>query len=329
MPDCYGYSKTTKWHLNLTARELAVVLSARSAGIRQSGQYLRELLRHDPYRRRWRRYGSERERDVHQVAVAKVLARYLQRDGGDTDYGQLSRRVSRALRGEVLSRETLGLFIAAFEISEEHAGSLWRQWRGAELARVVTGDLPSLSSTANGQAPRFATAALHEFHYLGPDGHPLRHRTLNSIRALQDGLDQYRYGFDTSEVTVDRIGGGTPGRPYRHSGSIWACDIALARTLPAGGEHSLEFEITFRASAAPVEPCFRRVAHERFENVAIRVEFDGGALPRRIWWTEWQDYRDPDPPVRSRQLVTLDAEHAAYHRLDVLDRAAVGFSWEF
>jgi hypothetical protein len=323
------YSKTTKWHLNLTARELAVVLSARSAGIRQAGQYLRELLRQDPYRRRWLRYGSERERDVHQVAVAKVLAGYLRRSGADAEYAQLTRRVSRALRGEVLSRETLGLFIGAFEISTEHAAILWRQWRGAELARVVTGDLPSLSRTENGRQPRFSTIMLHEFHYVGPDGLPLRHRTLHAIRALQDGLDTYRYGFDTSEVTIDRIGGGAPGAPYQRSETVWAFDIALARTLPQGGEHSLEFEFTFHYPDGPVEPCFRRVAHERFENVAIRVEFDPGALPRQVWWTEWRDYRDPDPPVLRRQPVTLDAEHAAYHRLDVMDRAVAGFAWEF
>jgi hypothetical protein len=305
-----------------------VVLSARSAGIRQAGQYLRELLRQDPYRRRWLRYGSERERDVHQVAVAKVLAGYLRRSGGDAEYGQLTRRVSRALRGEVLSRDTLSMFIGAFEISAEHAAGLWRQWRGAELARVVTGDLPPLSAVASGKAPRFATIMLHEFHYLGPDGRPLRHRTLHSIRALQDGLATYRYGFDTSEVTIDRIGGGAPGQPYQHSDTLWAFDIALARILPQDGETSLEFEFTFHYSDT-VEPCFRRVAHERFENVAIRVQFHPDRLPRQVWWTEWRDYAGPEPAVLRRHAVTLDAEHAAYHRLDVLDRAVAGFAWEF
>jgi hypothetical protein len=305
-----------------------VVRSVREAGIRQAGQYLRELLRHEPYRRRWLRYGAERERDVHQVAVAKVLAAYLQDTGDDVESAQLTRRVSRALRGEVLSRETLELFIAAFDISAEHADQLWRQWQGTELARVVAGDLPTLSSTENGRAVRFTTVMLHEFHYLGPDGRPLRHRTLHTIRALQDGLATYKYGFDTSEVKVDRIGGGVPGTPYQRSENIWAVDVDLARTLPAGGEHSLEFEITFHYAEA-AEPVFRRVAHERFENVAMRVEFHPGRLPRQVWWTEWQDYREPDSPILHRQPVSLDAEHAVYHRLDVMDRAVAGFAWEF
>jgi hypothetical protein len=306
-----------------------VVRTAREAGIRQAGQYLRELLRHEPYRRRWLRYGAERERDVHQVAVAKVLAAHLRRSGADVEYDQLTRRVSRALRGEVLSRETLDLFLAAFDISEEHAAQLLRQSRGIDLARVVVGELPTLSSTENGKAPRFTTVTLHEFHYLGPDGRPARHRTLHSIRALQDGLASYRYGFDTSEVTVDRIGGGVPGEPYQRSENIWAFDIDLARTLPAGGEHSLEFEFSFHYAAGPVEPCLRRIAHGRLENVALRVEFHPGRLPQRVWWAEWQDYREPEPAILYRQPVTLDAEHAAYHRLDVLDRAVVGFLWEF
>jgi hypothetical protein len=33
--------------------------------------------------------------------------------------------------------------------------------------------------------------------------------------------------------------------------------------------------------------------------------------------------------VLRREPLPLDAENAVYHRLDVLDRAVVGFSWEF
>jgi hypothetical protein len=297
--------------------------SPREIGVRQAGQYLRELLRHEPYRARWARFGAQREREVHQVGVAKVLAAYLRRHDDDADYGQLTRRVSRALRGEVLSRLTLRLFIAAFDISSEQAAILWRQWEGAELARVVSGDLPPLAA-----APAYRTILLHEFHYLGPDGMPRHHRTLRDIRALADGLATYRYSFDTSELSVDRIGGGSPSRPYQRAESVWAVDITLSRTLRRGEDHSLEFESTFHYQA-PVEPCFRRVAHERLENVAIRIQFHPGRLPRNVWWTEWRDYREPHNEVLARQPLTLDAEHVAYHRLDVLDRAVVGFAWEF
>ena len=52
-------------------RELAVVRSTREAGLRQAGQYLRELLRREPYRRRWLRFGAERERVRARDAAAE------------------------------------------------------------------------------------------------------------------------------------------------------------------------------------------------------------------------------------------------------------------
>jgi hypothetical protein len=265
---------------------------------------------------------------VHQISVAKVLAAYLRaHEADEVDYRQLTRRVSRALRGEVLSRQTLALFQRAFEIGDEHAQILWRQWQGNELSRVVTGTLAPLPSAGGRELPAYRTILLHEFHYLGPDGQPQRHRTMRDIRSLRDGLASYRYSFDTSELTIDRIAGGTAGPAYRLAEAVWAVDITLSRTLRIGEEHSLEFESSFRY-AAPPEPCFRRAAHGRLENVAIRVQFHPDRLPRAAWWTEWQDYRELATVLR-REPVPLDAEHAVYHRLDVLERAVAGFSWEF
>jgi hypothetical protein len=306
-----------------------VVRSTHQAGVRRAGHYLRELLRHDPYRRRWVMYGAQREREVHQIAVAKTLAAYLQQhDEGEVEYGQLTRRVSRAFRGEVLSRQTLNLFIGAFQFSDEHAATLWRQWQGLDLARVIVGELPPPAPSSPHKLLQYETILLHEFHYIGADGVPLRHRTLRDIRSLVDGLTTYRYSFDTRELTVDRIGGGSPSCLYQRAENIWAVDITLSRTLARGDEHSLEFESTFHYNR-PVEPCFRRVAHERLENVAIRIQFHPDELPRNVWWTEWQDYRQPRDVAIDRRQVYLDREHVTYHRLDVLERAVAGFTWEF
>jgi hypothetical protein len=290
----------------------------------QAAQFLRELLRREPYRRQWAAFGAQREREVHQVAVAKVLAGYLRAHGDeDAGYAQLTRRVSRALRGDVLSRATLRLFIQAFGISPEHEAVLWRQWQGAELARVIVGGLDPPD-----EPPPFRTILLHEYHYLGPDGRPQRHRTLRDIQALADEVTSYTYAFDTGELTVERIGGGLPGPPYQRSEHVWAVDIALSRPLRRGDEHSLEFESAFRY-AAPPDPCFRRFARERLENVAIRVQFDPARLPRAVWWAQWDDDGDPHAAPVAAQPVALDAEYAVYHRLDVLERAIAGFSWEF
>ena len=315
---------------------MVVRSSPRAASARNAGQYLRELLRSEQqYRNRWMRHHRERERDVHQLSVAKVLAAELRRHpqrNYDFDVGheQLAHMVSRALKptGTVLSRDTLQLFIRAFDMSDEHARLLWRQWEGDDLARVVVGQLPQPGRQGCPAASSYRTVSLREYHYLGPDGRPVTHRTARDIRSLVDGLSQCRYSFDTADVEVERISGGQPGPPYQRRGNVWAVDITLPRTLSTGDEHSLEFETRFRY-LGPVETCVRRVAHERLENVVIRVEFHPARLPRKVYWAEWLDYREPWAPVVQEQPVSLDREHATDHRLDVVYRAVVGFRWEF
>jgi len=78
-----------------------------------------------------------------------------------------------------------------------------------------------------------------------------------------------------------------------------------------------------------VEPCFRRVAHQRVENLSMRVEFHPEMPPRSVWWAEWKDYREPNIAILSREPLELDAEHAVERRLDILERAVAGFVWEF
>jgi hypothetical protein len=310
--------------------------SSRAASAQNAGRYLRELLRTEPrYRHRWMRYHRDRERDVHQVSVAKVLAAELNRNprrrcDPDVTADQLVHVVSRALKpiGTVLARETLRLFIGAFDMDEEHARLLWRQWRGDDPARIVTGQLPPLSGRRRPVRSAYETISLREYHYVGEGGRPVRHRTARDIRALADGLSRCRYSFDTGEVRVARISGGQPGPLYQRRDSVWAVDISLPRTLNAGDEHSLEFETSFRYSK-PAESCVRQVAHGRLENLVMRVEFHPGRLPGKIFWTEWLDYREPKTQIVHEDLVDLDAEYAAERRLDVLDRAVVGFRWEF
>lgn len=280
------------------------------------------------------RYHRDRERDVHQVSVAKVLAAELQRHPrrcGDLDItaDHLVHLVSRALKPAqtVLARETLQLFIDAFDLDKEHARLLWRQWRGDDPARVVTGQLQPPPGGRH-VATAYETISLREYHYVGRGGYPLRHRTARDIRSLVDGLDRYRYSFDTGEVRVARVSGGQPGQPYQRYASVWAVDVALPRTLNAGDEHSLELETTF-SCPKPADACVRQVAHWRLENLVMRVEFHPGAVPRKVFWTEWLDYREPKTQIVQEELVELDAEHAADRRLDVLNRAVAGFRWEF
>jgi len=311
-----------------------VTSAARSPGARQAGHYLRELLG-TTYRHRWAQpHLAQRDRtgEVHQAAVARVIAGYLwdhPRRPGDRqlEAEQLRDLVSRALNGTVLSRQTLQLFIEAIPIEAADAQTLWRQWESREPARVVVGDLPPNPHAPQG--PQAQIILLHEFHYLGADGRPYQHRTIQEVRSTVDGLASYRHSFDTANAHVERVHGGVPSAPYQLDGTLWAVDIELPRTLGVGGVASMEY-ITKLHYSHDVEPCFRRAAHQRYERVAIRVQFHPDRLPKRLWWAEWKDYREPDSGiVLHREPVELDDDHAVDHCLDVLDRAVVGFTWEF
>ncbi|MGH7928988.1 MAG: hypothetical protein ACREQV_14460 [Candidatus Binatia bacterium] len=148
-------------------------------GVRGAAVYLRDLLlRPGAYRRRWeRRADRTRGREVNQRAVCKVLASKLWEEGEEVNEASLKDRVSRALRGEVLSLETLELFISAFRVTDEHAETLRQLWEGTQQAPVIIGDLEPPEEVSGHQAPNHKILMLHEHHWLGPDGLPARHRT--------------------------------------------------------------------------------------------------------------------------------------------------------
>jgi hypothetical protein len=314
-----------------------VAASARSRGARNAGLYLAELLLKE-YRHLWDRpdyVQRSRSNDLHYAAVANILAERLQlhpREGrpGDRDAEprQYLPLVSRALRGERLSRQTLEVFIAAFAMAPEHADELRRQWDGTVPARVVIGSLPPLGGGPSQAHPRYKTISMHEFHYVGEDGQPTHHRSIRDIESLVDGLDTFRYSFDTDRVSVERIHGGVPGEPYHIAANTWAVDIRLPRRLAHGQSHTLEFATRFRNPEFG-DTCLRRVAHERYENVTLWVEFDKRKIPGAVWWAQWQDYRAPDITVIDKEPFELDSDNTVSHRLAVLDHAVVGFLWEW
>ena len=264
-------------------------------------------------------------------AVARVVAAYLTVHGdSSTTHRAINDTVRRALDGTTLTAKTVNAFIAAFEMSESEATRLLCLLSGT-ATDVVIGELaPPVSGLGQPLArpPLYQTVQLHEFHHLGPDGRPSHHRTVQEIRALVDNVTTHHYRFDTSEVVVERVLGGTPGKPYYVAGEIWAVDLTLPRTLAAKECATLEYITRFHYKDM-VEPCFRRVAHRRVENLSMRVAFHSEKLPSDIWWAAWADYRGSDEEILWREPLVLDAEHAAERRLVILERAVVGFVWEF
>lgn len=303
---------------------------ANSRGARRAGQYLESLLSDPdgPYRQRWTGY-ARRHQDgaINYLAVSGVIADHLQdfpeKDSDRTaTAADLMHRVRRALRGDTLTKAMLDVFIAAFEM-DEHALVLSETWSNRGRDRIVIGTLGNSPPVALMRAPRHKTKRLYELHEIGRDGIPSRHQTIQTIEALEDGVSSHRYAFDTNEVSVRRIHGGTPGAPYHVTGSIWAVDIELPRTLGRGEEASLQYETDFCYSAQP-EPIFRRIVHGKARDVVLRVAFHPQHLPRTVWWTEWEDYRGRDDRIVWEEIAPLDGEHSSERHLIWFERAVAG-----
>ncbi|THV42125.1 hypothetical protein [Glycomyces buryatensis] len=296
---------------------------------RNTSLYLQELLASESYSFHWRRYPTERQRQLPRISVARVLAGYLLRRGETFNEKGIRDKVSRAFssREPIIPEDTLKLFIQAFEISDIDAETLRKLRRGEGLQRVAVRDLPE---PENGlpPPPPYQIIGLREYHYIGSDGNPTIHRTIRDIRSTADRLESIRYTFDTDQVDVKQINGGTPSDPYLLPNGLSTVDITLPRPLGIADDHSIEFVTRFK-NRELLDPNFRRVAHRRIEGLSIRVEFHPECLPAKVWWAEWKDYRPPNDEVISRQPVALDAEHAVYHRLHAAERAVVGFEWEF
>ncbi len=303
--------------------------AASSPSAARAGRYLHDLLR-DRYQLTWRPFAQRlREGELNLRAIATVLARHLwdyPEHPGDEDVepDQLIDTVWRAVHGRSLSLERLELFIAAFGMDEQ-AETLRELWHGTTPPRVVIGELPPPEALPVKPAA-YRTIQLHEFHYLGKDGQPTKHRTVQAIRALQDDLACHRYTFDSEAVWVERIHGGVPGEAWRITDSLMAVDIRLPDVLGTGDTASLEYVTRFH-SGLDLPPQFRRASHRPVDDLVIRIEFHPDSLPEQVYWAEWDDYRGEEQAILHQEAVALDPEHSAHRHLEYLCDGVVGFGW--
>lgn len=296
---------------------------------RNASLYLKELLASEPYSDLWKRYPTERKRDLPRISITRVISDHLWERGESIEGNGLRLKVSRALNKDNprVTSEVLELFARAFKMSDTDVEILRNHLRGNGLQRIHVGELSPPEDRRSISMP-YQTIGLREYHFIGRDGNPTMHRTIRDIRSTVPRLESVRYVFDTNEIEVERINGGELGNPYRFSNSMAAVDIVLPRPLGISDEHSLEFVSRFK-NLRPLDPNFRRAAHGRIEDLSVRVEFHADRLPSRVWWAEWKDYRPPNDLVLARTPVTLDSEHAVFHRLHVAENTVVGFEWEF
>ena len=304
-----------------------------SSPVQQAAFHLHHLLLRD-YRDRWVRYQRERERqgEVHQRAVTEVLKRFVDRNRGLARYRSVSldslpQRVSRALRGDVLSRTTLELFIDAFGISETDRRRLRGIHDGTDRIRVLAGlsAVPPDTAAALGAAGH-RTTSLHEHHYVGADGLPAWHRTQQVIEATEDRLNRYPYRCDTSALAVEvEEGGRLAGPLYPVGGGLFALDIMLDAPLELGAETSLSYVTLFHYDQAPPRE-MRRVARGAMRNVSMRVEFHPDRIPRQVWWAVWDGI---DGDIVARDEFELRASRYVFKRLDAIEQSVVGFTWDW
>lgn len=290
-------------------------------GVARAAAYLRKLLvQPGEYRARWQRHATRWQSDgLNQAAIAHVIARHIWETGERDERADLPRelkdRVARSLRGEVLTPVTLRLFIDAFEIQESDAARLWA---------LLGQRRPPAHATAAIDQPRHRTILLHEFRYIGVDGAPREHRTIQVVRACRR-TDHYTHFFDSTTTGVELLRGGRAGQVRGVGDGLYRMDISFGRVLRPGDTASLEYRTFFRPGL-PYAAEFRRSALRMVENVEIRVQFEPARLPTRIAWTTW---RSVDGAAVEREPERLDADHAVHRYMARLEAATVGFTWEW
>jgi hypothetical protein len=269
---------------------------AATIGVTLAAQRLTALLAEPRYRRRWQPHSSVRRGELSRAAVAAVLDAHLV-DTGEVGWDHqprsLENRVGRALNGDRLSDATLELFIAAFEMTPEHADELRALVRGHPLRDQLV-----VATQLDGEEPlprrTMRTLQVAEHHEIGPDRSPRQHVTRQLLEAVEP-TDRHHYAFDTPHAAVTVLTGGTPLRAFRVTGTqLCAVEIALTEPLLPGQTAHLEYRTAF-AYPGPPAPEFRKRVSASMRHVALTLRFDPSCLPREVTCARWADVDSTDP----------------------------------
>ena len=281
-------------------------------GVESAAAHLRQLLGAGPCRDRWARHARRvQPGKIDSLAVARVLAAHSADVGPDDDHGsllRLRRAAAGAISGQALGPRLLRRFIQAFDISEEDANHLWRLY------------------SKDDERP-WRTLALQEYHYLGADGIPVKHQTRHVLVAVRDGVDRYPYRFDTDQLSVSMVRGGTVSEPYPTGDGLYGVDIQFSPPLERGEPIGFEYDVAFHYRTPP-PPEFRRAVPGWLESLSVSVQFHSARLPRSIWWATWSGYQ-PGSQIVDRARVQMDADCRVFTHLRDIEGAVVGYYWEW
>jgi hypothetical protein len=282
-------------------------------GVESAAAHLRRLLAESgQYRDRWQQRARRAQPGkIDNLAVARVLAASsanADAAGGHQSLLRLRRAAARAVSGQALDPRLLRHFIQAFDIGAEDANRLWQLY------------------SHDDERP-WRTIALHEYHYLGADGIPVKHQTRHVLVAVRDGVDRYPYRFDTDQLSVSMVRGGTVSEPYPTGDGLFAVDILFSAPLKRGEPIGFEYDVDFHYRTRPPAE-FRRAVRGWLESLSISVQFHPDRLPRSIWWASWSGYQ-PGSRIVDRSRVQLDGECCAFNQVKDIEGAVVGYHWEW
>lgn len=305
--------------------------------------YLVHLLRDEPeYRTQWLRKPAETGRGrlvggLNRMAITRVVWEWLLDDTwGETDQtiDSLKHRIYRCLAGGATHETTVAWILEAFDMSKEHRDQAWALFYSAKarasLNRIPTelrGSDPVDWTDLRPLRARAETISAHEHHVVGADRRPRSHRTLQIVRALEDGVERYPYLWDSDSAALEVVHGGTIEEVHQVATSPYcAAFIRFDRTLHAGDTHSMELVLAYDHAEAPPPEFQRGVLGGRSANIGLRLSFHPAAVPRRVHLAEWPDIQSP-PTVLDE--VELDADSSAHRFYEQLRDRIVGFTWEW
>lgn len=298
-----------------------------SVRVGPAAQRLTALLAEPRYRRLWQRHSCVRRGELSRAAVAAVLAAHLF-DTGEVGWDHRARslenRVGRALNGTRLSDRTLELFIAAFEMTDEHADELRALLSGRTsagplvVAAALSGERPMPRRTAR-------TLQVAEHHEVGPGRSPTSHVTRQLLEAVEQ-TDRWYYAFDTPHAAVSVLTGGTPVGAFQVPGTpLHVVEVVLDEPLLPGQTAHLDYRTTFSYPEPPV-PQFRRGVTCGVRHLAITVRFHPAATPQEVLRARWTDVADSCPAEAERvELV------GGQTSMEVVPDTAcvIGYTWDW
>ncbi|MBO0868957.1 MAG: hypothetical protein J2P15_10355 [Micromonosporaceae bacterium] len=311
--------------------------------VAQACAYLRILLsRPGDYRYRWERRLDQPNRidqstgsEISEQAVGAVLTAdtllALDSQRGDSEstvaHPAALETARRALAGSALHPDDLELFVSAFGLSDRHANRLRQLRQGAPQLRVLIGDERLKPEIDRLSATPHETVSVHDSHTIGPDGLPTEHESILVIRSVVPLLESVPYRFDTDEIVVQVVRGGRVAESmYRIAENVWGTDLVLDRPLRMGESALLQVHSTF-CYRQPPAPEFRRGVLRSTQDLTMWVRFHPQRIPEHLWIARWD--RLDQARIVEREPVELDSEFSARQRFGKVERAVVGFTWEW